>query len=255
MKRTTWFIFFRDLLEKKKVKEVFERQIRWRPAACFILSLMLFPFVVYGLSELLRKPSTFHIAANTEVLDMVTTRVSATRWYAQQADAVMGTPNPLGDNQMDSLAFSGLVEIGPRSNVRMVRYGNGPLDITLQEHEAGDGTASGALFDAQKGGQLGEEEQEKNTGESRAIPVVTLENMVNEETTWHWADYASLQVHIEELPFNGSLLAVGAIGSETYAASVGEPPPGTASRSCHSDGKTLVLGSALSCDGVGSAAW
>lgn len=48
---------------------------------------------------------------------------------------------------------------------------------------------------------------------------------MSENATWHWANSASIEVHIEELPFSGSLLAVGAIGSETYAATMGEPPP------------------------------
>ncbi|WP_139245608.1 hypothetical protein [Halomonas sp. QHL1] len=187
--------------------------------------MVLLPFVVYLLFEILRKPSTFHIVADTEVLDMVTTGVSATRWYAQQVDAMLGDADPLDEIPVDSFSFSGLLEIGPRTNVRMVRYGNGALQITLQAHESGEPTSYGALFDAQNEAQQEEEAPGENKESSRAIPVVTLENLVNEDITWHWADSASLQVHIGEFPFNGSLLAVGAIGSETYAASIGEPPP------------------------------
>ncbi|RCV87960.1 hypothetical protein [Billgrantia montanilacus] len=196
-----------------------------RPVIGLILTLVLLPGVVYVLAESLRKPSTFHIAADTEVLEMVTTGVSATRWYIQQADAMLGAADPLSQQPLDSFPFSGLVEIGPRSNVRMVRYGNGPLQITLQEHESSALESSGSLFNAHDGTLQGEATQEEAKELTRAIPVVTLENLSSQPTTWHWEDTASLNVHIEELPVSGSLLAVGAIGSETYAASVGEPPP------------------------------
>lgn len=196
-------------------------QSQGRPVAGLILTLVLLPGVVYLLAEALRKPSTFHIAADTEVMDMVTTDVSATRWYIQQAEAKLGAAGPLEERPIEAFAFSGLVEIGPRSNVRMVRYGNGPLQITLLEEESVEHQSSGDdLVDSHNGNILGEDKSP-----SRAIPVVTLENLSREEASWHWADAASLQVRIEELPFSGSLLAVGAIGSETYAAAVGEPPP------------------------------
>lgn len=175
-----------------------------RHVVVVFLTLGLLPGVLYFLTEALRKPSTFHIAADTEVLDMVTTGVSATRWYVQQAHAILGSADPLGEHFLDSFPFSGLVEIGPLSNVRMVRYGNGPLQITLHGNEETDGE--------------GEEV-------SRVIPVVTLENLLGEEASWRWADSASLEVSLEGLPFSGSLLSAGAIGSETYAATVSEPPP------------------------------
>lgn len=191
-----------------------------RQAAGLILTFVLLPGVIYLLAEALRKPSTFHIAADTEILDMVTTGVSATRWYIEEGDVIQGAADPLGERPMESYAFSGLVEIGPRANVRMVRYGNGPLQVTLQEFDPWGLETPGSLFEAQNSAPQGEEKEF-----SRVIPVITLENVLSENATWHWANSASLEVHIEELPFSGSLLAVGAIGSETYAATLGEPPP------------------------------
>lgn len=211
--------------KKDKKRRSTDKPIRWRPAVVLILSLVLLPFVVYLLVEILRKPSTFHIVADTEVLDMVTTGVSATRWYAQQADATLGAADPLNDSSIDSFAFSGLLEIGPRASVRMVRYGGGSLHITLQTHESSEPASLMESFGAQDQALQRFEKAGDNNESSRAIPVVTLESQLNENITWHWGDSASLQIHIEELPFSGSLLAVGAIGSETYAASSGEPPP------------------------------
>lgn len=222
MKRPLRFSFAHRLIAMVMVTWQARMQALGRSAIVLIITLVLLPMVVYVLVEVLRKPSTFHIAADTEVLDMVTTGVSATRWYIQQAEAVLGDADPLGEGVMDSYAFSGLVEIGPRSNVRMLRYGNGPLLITLLEDESGESLE--ALFETQNDAPQ-EEVTQGEKERTRAIPVVTLENLVNEDATWHWADSASLQVHIGDTPFSGSLLAVGAIGSETYAASVGEAPP------------------------------
>lgn len=195
------------------------------PATGLLLTLVLLPLVTYLLIEGLRKPSTFHIVADTEVLDMVTTGVSATRWYVEQADAILGNADPLAEQSSDSFAFSGLVEIGPRSNVRMVRYGDGTLQITLQESEASNLQLPGTLSHARGGVPQRKLHREEEEQLSRAIPVVTLENLLTEGASGHWGDSALFQVYLEELPFSGSLLAVGSIGSETYAASIGEPPP------------------------------
>ncbi|EHJ94649.1 hypothetical protein [Vreelandella boliviensis] len=210
---------------KKKEQRACDKPIRWHPAVVLILSLVLLLFVVYVLVEILRKPSTFHIVADTEVLDMVTTGVSATRWYAQQVDATLGEADPLNDSLIDSFAFSGLIEIGPRSNVRMVRYGSGSMHITLQTYESNESTPLRESLSIQDDALQRTESVGADNQSSRAIPVITLENQVTEKVTWHWGDSASLRVHIGDLPFSGSLLAVGAIGSETYAASSGEPPP------------------------------
>ena len=73
-----------------------------RQAAGLILTFVLLPGVIYLLAEALRKPSTFHIAADTEILDMVTTGVSATRWYIEQGDVMQGAADPLGESPIES---------------------------------------------------------------------------------------------------------------------------------------------------------
>lgn len=93
------------------------------------LAILLVVGGVWGL-RLRKNPSAYDLSARTEVVRLVTGCRTQPRWVLERATLSID-----GEEVHD---FHGQIEIGPRSEVRIERIGNGPLRVDLRRDNSAE---------------------------------------------------------------------------------------------------------------------
>src|SRR6056297_651663 len=108
----------------------------WRSTLTLMVVLALVPLIIIVLSMNLPWQATFSINAQTEVVEFETGQHNVPNWFV--------TTDRMRVDGVDTDPFSGQIEIGRETRVRLVRLQTGELRLTLER--AGQGPAA-TLYD------------------------------------------------------------------------------------------------------------
>jgi len=114
----------------------FFSDLGWRSTLLLMFALGLLPFVAIIILMNLPWQATFSINAQTEVVEFETGQHNVPNWFV--------TTDRMRIDGVDVDAFSGQIEIGRDTRVRLVRLQTGPLRLTLDQ--TGQGSVA-TLYD------------------------------------------------------------------------------------------------------------